>query len=92
MHLSVFSYLHANAPALKAMSLRRSCDRDATAPVLATASSFNVQIRGHAEAFRLSSLRPGGSAASSVARDLEEGAEEIGRENSLPSAASDDWR
>jgi hypothetical protein len=35
MHLSVFVHLHVNAPALKAMSLRRSYDRDATGPFLA---------------------------------------------------------
>ena|SRR5438105_1527381 len=49
-------------------------------------------LKDRAEAFRLSSLRSGGSAASSVARDLEERAAEIGRENSLPSATGDEWR
>ena len=49
-------------------------------------------LKDRAEAFRLSNLRSAGSAASSVAWDLEERAEEIGRENALRSAATDEWR
>jgi hypothetical protein len=49
-------------------------------------------LKDRAEAFRLSALQSDGTPVSSVAQDLEQRAEEIGRENQLPNAAGDQWR
>jgi hypothetical protein len=64
----------------------------ALAPAPMTPLQHVRYLKDRAEAVRLRALSVKGTPVSSVAADLEKRAEEIGRENSLPSAASDGWR
>ena len=61
-------------------------------PAPMTAMQHVRYLKDRAEAFRLEALRSARTTVSSIARDLEQRTEEIGRENSLPSAASREWR
>ena len=72
--------------------LRLESRKLAFAPAPMTPLQHVRYLKDRAEAFRLRALKAKGTPVSSVAADLERRAEEIGRENSLPSAASDRWR
>jgi hypothetical protein len=63
----------------------------AFAPAPLTPLQHVRYVKDRAEAFRLRALSAQDTSILSVAADLERRAEEIGRENSLPSAASDGW-
>jgi hypothetical protein len=71
--------------------LRVEARRLAFAPASMTPLQHVRYLKDRAEEFRLRALSAHGTPVSSVAADLERRAEEIGRENSLPSAASDGW-
>ena len=72
--------------------LRLESRKLAFAPAPMTPLQHVRYLKDRAEAFRLGALSAHDTPISSVAADLERRAEEIGRENSLPSAASDRWR